>query len=112
MPSPASEPNGASPDRGRPFARASVEGRHRRPVAIAQRWRGGQHGDLAVFPSLDPVDERYVGEGRELAVTTDEREALQMAEQLTGAAPGRWVNFAVAGEDYLDYVRARGETTA
>jgi hypothetical protein len=37
---------------------------------------------------------------------------LQLAEQLTGAAPGRWVNFAVAGEDYLDYVRARGETTA
>jgi hypothetical protein len=56
---------------------------------------------------VDPVDEQYVGEGCELGRTTDEREALQLAEQLTGAAPDRWVNFAVAGEEYLDFIRAR-----
>jgi hypothetical protein len=39
------------------------------------------------LPSVDPVDEQYVGEGRELGHTTDEREALQFSEQMTGAVP-------------------------
>lgn len=67
-----------------------------------------EHGaDLPEFPSLDPVDEAYVGEGRELGSSTDEEQALALAERLTGAAPDRWVNFGVAGEEYLDLVRSR-----
>jgi hypothetical protein len=64
-------------------------------------------GDPAEFPPLDPVDEEYVGEGRELGRSADEEEAIALAERLAGAAPDRWVNFAVAGEEYLDLVRAR-----
>jgi hypothetical protein len=67
----------------------------------------GQHADLAEFPSVDPADEEYVGQGRALGHMLDEREALQLAEQMTGAASDRWVNFGVAGEEYLDYVRGR-----
>jgi hypothetical protein len=63
-------------------------------------------GDLAEFPPLDPVDEEYVGEGRELGRSADEEEAIALAERLVGAAPDRWVNFAT-GEEYLDLVRAR-----
>jgi hypothetical protein len=70
----------------------------------------GQHADLAEFPSVDPVDEEYLGQGRELGRTTDVQEALELAERLSGAVPGRWVNFAVAGEEYLDYLRARRQT--
>ena len=61
-------------------------------------------GDLAEFPPLDPVDEEYVGEGRELGRGADEEEAIALAERLAGAAPDRWVNSAVAGEEYLDLV--------
>ncbi|WP_433042694.1 Imm21 family immunity protein [Dactylosporangium sp. CS-033363] len=63
--------------------------------------------DLANLISLDPVDEDYAGEGRELGVTGDEAEAMSLAERLTNAAPDRWVNFAVAGEEYADQVRNR-----
>jgi hypothetical protein len=63
--------------------------------------------DLPEFPSLDPVEEDYVGEGRELGRADDEAEAIELAERLTGAAPDRWVNFGVAGEEYLDLVRSR-----
>jgi hypothetical protein len=63
--------------------------------------------DLYEFPPLDPEDEDYVGEGRELGRTADEAETIDLAERLTGAAPDRWVNFAVAGEEYLDLVRSR-----
>jgi hypothetical protein len=69
----------------------------------------GRHADLAEFPSLDPVDEEYAGQGRELGRSEDELAALQLAEQLAGARPGRWVNFAMAGDEYLDYVRAGRE---
>ncbi len=64
-------------------------------------------GDLPNLISLDPVDEAYVGEGRELGVTGDEAEAISLAEHLTGARPDRWVNHAVAGAEYMDYVRTR-----
>jgi hypothetical protein len=47
----------------------------------------GRHADLAELPSVDPVDEQYVGEGRELGHTTDEREALRFSEQMTSAVP-------------------------
>ncbi|BCY10029.1 hypothetical protein [Actinoplanes sp. L3-i22] len=64
-------------------------------------------GDLTNLVSLDPVDEDYVGEGRELGLSEDEEEAIALAEQLTDARPDRWVNHAVAGEEYRDYVRSR-----
>jgi hypothetical protein len=64
-------------------------------------------GDLPNLISLDPVDEAYVGEGRELGLSEDEAEAISLAEHLTDARPDRWVNHAVAGEEYLDYVRSR-----
>ena len=64
-------------------------------------------GDLANLVSLDPVDEAYVGEGRELDLTEDEADAISLAEHLTDARPDRWVNHAVAGEDYIDYVKSR-----
>ncbi|MCO8272188.1 hypothetical protein M1L60_16460 [Actinoplanes sp. TRM 88003] len=66
-----------------------------------------QVGDLPNLISLDPVDEAYVGEGRQLGVTEDETEAMTLAERLTDARPDRWVNHAVAGEEYMDYVRSR-----
>jgi hypothetical protein len=66
---------------------------------------------LAEFPSLDRVDEEYVAEGCELGRSAGEEEAIALAERLAGAAPDRWVNFAVAGEEYLDLVRARRSGT-
>jgi hypothetical protein len=63
--------------------------------------------DLSEFPALDPDDEQYVGEGRELGRSADEAEAIELAERLTDAVPDRWVNFAVAGEEYLDFIRSR-----
>ncbi|MET8154408.1 hypothetical protein ACIBSW_34010 [Actinoplanes sp. NPDC049668] len=64
-------------------------------------------GDLSNLISLDPVDEEYVGEGREVGVTEDEADAVSLAEHLADARPDRWVNHAVAGEEYMDYVRSR-----
>jgi len=63
--------------------------------------------DLPNFGSLDPVAEAYAGEGRELGSSTDEEEAITLAEDRTGAAPDRWVNFGVAGDEYADLVRSR-----
>ncbi|GAA3260771.1 hypothetical protein ACFO1B_55990 [Dactylosporangium siamense] len=56
-----------------------------------------EFGDLPNLMSLDPVDQEYVGEGRELGASQDEAEAIALAEQLTTAQPDRWVNHAVAG---------------
>jgi hypothetical protein len=64
-------------------------------------------GDLPNLISLDPVDEAYVGEGRELSVSENEEEAISLAEHLTDARPDRWVNYGVAGEEYMDFVRSR-----
>ena len=64
-------------------------------------------GDLPNLTPLDPVDEAYVGEGRELACSENEEEAMALAERLTDAYPDRWVNHGVAGEEYMDYVRSR-----
>ncbi|BCY08974.1 hypothetical protein [Actinoplanes sp. L3-i22] len=64
-------------------------------------------GDLPNLISLDPVDEAYVGEGRELARSEDAEEAMALAERLADADAQRWVNHAVAGEEYMDYVRSR-----
>jgi hypothetical protein len=64
-------------------------------------------GDLPNLISLDPVHEEYVGEGRELGLGDDEQEVIALAERLTNARPDRWVNHAVAGEEYIDHVRSR-----
>lgn len=85
------------------------EGRYRVSLHTAQDPDDDQVGDLPNLLSLDPVDEEYIGEGRELGVSDDETEAMLLAERLTTATPTRWVNDAVAGEDYMDYVRSRRE---
>jgi hypothetical protein len=64
-------------------------------------------GDLANLLSLDPVDEDYVGEGRELGSVDEPPDAIELAQRETGAAPDRWVNAGVVGEEYGDFVRAR-----
>jgi hypothetical protein len=63
--------------------------------------------DLPNLISLEPVDEAYVGAGRELGLREDEAEAISLAEHLTEARPDRWVNHAAAGDEYHDYVRSR-----
>ena len=68
-------------------------------------------GDLPNLLSLDPVDEAYAGEGREVGVSEDEAEAIRLAEHLTEADPDRWVNESVAGEEYRDHVRSRRDAT-
>ncbi|MGC7103019.1 hypothetical protein ACPZ19_50875 [Amycolatopsis lurida] len=84
-----------------------LRGQYRISLHTVQDLDNDRFADLAEFPSLDPVDEEYVGQGRELGRSTDEEEAIALAERLTGAMPDRWVNFAVAGEEYLDLVRTR-----
>jgi hypothetical protein len=63
--------------------------------------------DLPNLMSLEPVDEAYVGEGRELGLSQDEEAAMSLAEHLTGARPDRWVNHAMAGDEYIEHVRNR-----
>ncbi|GIJ50447.1 hypothetical protein Val02_73330 [Virgisporangium aliadipatigenens] len=63
--------------------------------------------DLANLLSLDPVDEEFVGEGRELGRAADAESAIDLAERLTDAVGGRWVNATLAGEEYAELVRAR-----
>jgi hypothetical protein len=84
-----------------------ISGRYRVSVHVVQDLEDDRRGDLAESPSLDAVDEQYAGEGRELGSSADEEDAISLAERLAGAEPDRWVNFAVAGEEYMDFVRAR-----
>ena len=63
--------------------------------------------DLHNLMSLDPLEEDFVGQGRELVLVADELEVIEQAERLTGTRPDRWVNFGAAGEDYADLVRSR-----
>lgn len=64
--------------------------------------------DLAEYPPLDPdEDEEYVGAGREVGRETDPLAAIELAERLVAAAPGRWVNQAMAVDEYGDFIRAR-----
>ncbi len=44
-------------------------------------------GGLPNLLSLDPVDEAYIGEGRELARSEDAEEAMALAEHLIDADP-------------------------
>ncbi|QFU91654.1 hypothetical protein [Amycolatopsis sp. YIM 10] len=89
------------------IAVSPMSGQYRISLHTVRDLDDDRFGDLAEFPSLDPVDEEHVGEGRELGRCADAEEAIALAERLAGAAPDRWVNFAVAGEEYLDLVRAR-----
>lgn len=89
----------------------SPTGEHYRVSLHTAEDLDGEHADLANFPPMDPVGEEYVGEGHELSRAADASEALDLAERLTEAAPDRWVNFGVAGEEHVDYVRARRQTT-
>lgn len=86
---------------------APAGSRYRVSLHTVEDLNHDRFGDLAEFPSLDPRDEEYVGEGRELGQETDEATAIALAERLTNALPHRWVNFGVAGEEYLDLVRTR-----
>ncbi|GAA2373389.1 hypothetical protein [Dactylosporangium salmoneum] len=87
-----------------------MNGQYRISLHTVQDPDDDQVGDLPSLISLDPVDEAYVGEGRELGASEDETEAISLAEQLTHARPGRWVNHAVAGDEYMDYVRSRRDS--
>ena len=83
-----------------------MSGQYRISLHTVQDPDDDQVGDLPNLMSLDPVDEAYVGEGRELGVS-DEAEAISLAERLTDASPDRWVNDAVASKEYMDHVRNR-----
>lgn len=65
---------------------------------------GYELADLDELPPLYSDEDRAWG--WVLGVASDEPTALRLAEELTGATADRWVNFGVAGEDYLDYVKA------
>ncbi|MET7420084.1 hypothetical protein [Dactylosporangium sp. NPDC005555] len=84
-----------------------MDGRYTVSLHTVRDLDDDRFADLPLFPSLDPVDEDYVGQGRELAGSPDEEAAMTLAERLTGATRDRWVNFGVAGEEYLDLVRSR-----
>ena len=86
---------------------SSMNKRYRISLHTVQDPDDDRVGDLPNLISLDPIDEAYVGEGRELGLSEDEAGAISLAERLTDARPDRWVNHAVAGEEYIDYVRSR-----
>jgi hypothetical protein len=88
-----------------------MDGQHRISLHTVQDPDDDQVRDLPNLISLDPVDEAYVGEGRVLGASEDEAEAISLAEQLTHARPDRWVNYGVAGEEYMDYVRSRRDSS-
>jgi hypothetical protein len=62
-------------------------------------------GDLDNLPPL--YDDEVRAWGWIVGVAHDAQSALALARELVGAVDERWVNFGVAGEDYIDYVRQR-----
>jgi hypothetical protein len=63
---------------------------------------GGEHfADLWEFPPADPDDEF----GRQIGQADDAGAAMPLAEELTSAVRGRWVNLGVVQDEYLDHVR-------
>lgn len=62
----------------------------------------GGSADISAFPPLDPDQEE---DSVLLGAADGEVEALDLAENLTGATRTRWVSFGVAAEDYADYTR-------
>src|SRR5690349_7692185 len=86
-------------------------GQYRVSLHTVQDLGFGKPTELWESLSLDPIDEAYIGEGRELGTSTDEDAAVLLAERLTSATSNRWVNYAMAEDDYIDYVRSRQNTT-
>jgi hypothetical protein len=82
-------------------------GSYRILLHTAQDLDDERFADLYEFPPLYPEDEDEDGDGHELGRVADETESIELAQRLTGADPDRWVNFAIAGEEYLDLVRSR-----
>ncbi|MFC8262689.1 hypothetical protein ACFUNF_35025 [Streptomyces sp. NPDC057291] len=61
--------------------------------------------DLAEFPPLDPDTEEEEF-GRLIAAAGDPLTALNAAEDCTGAVRHRWVNAAMAQDEYNDFVQS------
>ncbi|MDX2929345.1 hypothetical protein PV411_33090 [Streptomyces sp. NRRL_B-16638] len=61
--------------------------------------------DLDVFPPFDQETEEE-DFGQLLGTAEDPQDALVLAEKLTGAVRGRWVNQGVVQDEYGDFVRA------
>lgn len=63
--------------------------------------------DFADISEFRPVDEdEELGEGRTVAVFATAEEAVDAAEGGCGGSPDRWVNQALAADDYLSAKRA------
>jgi hypothetical protein len=89
-----------------------MDGRYRVSLHTVQDPDDDQVGDLAELLSLDPADEKYVGEGRELGCVAGQEQAMELAERIAGASADRWVNFSVAGAEYRDLVQSRRRGSA
>ena len=76
-----------------------------RVVLHESRDVGGEHfRDLVEFPPLaDSGEEDF---GGHIAVVSEARNALDAAHAGAGAVIDRRVNQAIAGDEYLDYMRA------
>jgi hypothetical protein len=71
---------------------------------LAQDIGGEDFLDIGEFPPLDGFeDEDFY---QPVAVASEPRAALIIAQAITGAAGGRWVNLHLSDEEYGDYVRA------
>ncbi len=66
------------------------------------------HDTIVDLYELPPFDQDTDEEdfGRLLASTDGPQDALDLAEEYTGASRGRWVNQGIAQDEYLDFVRA------
>jgi hypothetical protein len=84
--------------------------RYRVSVHLAEDVDDEDIRDLDNLPPLGPSAEEFVGQGVELGLVASETDAITLAERVTGAQSDRWVNFAVAGEEYADLVRTRRHT--
>jgi hypothetical protein len=82
--------------------------RYRVAVHSAQDLGDELRCDLDSLPPLGvSAGEEYVGAGAELGLVAAEDDAIAMAERRVGARADLWVNFAVAGDEYADFIRAR-----
>lgn len=56
--------------------------------------------DVSEYPPVDP--EEYTGEGRRLASSDTAEAALDLATQLAGCRPERWVNAGLVQDEVAD----------
>jgi hypothetical protein len=79
-------------------------------AGIAVTEHAAEEVDREGFAEMDNFPPLYPGEDRAwgwvVATAPDAENALRLARELTGAVDDRWVNVGVAGQDYLDHVRA------